>query len=118
MDAELVYRREDLIGWIMGIRRKRAQLFGDDLFSDPAWEILLELYSARLERRTLTLDKMASGSPVSTLTRWAGVLERRGLVACMRDPFSPSIVRIELDEQAALRMAELFRTPPPPSRDC
>ena len=34
---------EDHIVSILGVRRARADILGQSLFSDPAWDILLEL---------------------------------------------------------------------------
>ena len=38
--------------WIRGIqsaRRRREKVFGEDLFADSAWDILLELFAVHLE---------------------------------------------------------------------
>lgn len=77
------------IAWILEIRRERSRVFGDDLFSDPAWDILLELFAARLAERRMTLGDLASVAPQSTLARWVAALEERGLVELMVDPLEP-----------------------------
>lgn len=65
------------------LRNARAGIFGEaDLFHDPAWDILLDLYAAELEGRAvpLTSASIASMVPPSTATRWITLLENRGLV--------------------------------------
>lgn len=83
-------------------RRMRSMLFGHDLFSDPAWDILLHLYQAELEGRALTLEQLSETLRLSlnTVVGQAGVLERRGLV--MEHRSSPNSRR-----RCALRLAPL-----------
>ncbi|HET6536469.1 MAG TPA: hypothetical protein VFG41_09835 [Sphingomicrobium sp.] len=50
---------EDHIRSILTARRARRAVFGADLFSDPAWDILLELYAAQLEGRSILLADLA-----------------------------------------------------------
>ncbi|MBV2150926.1 ArsR family transcriptional regulator [Sphingobium sp. AS12] len=63
-------------------RRARATLLGQNLFSDPAWDMLLLLYQAGLEGRALTLEQLSEKSrlSMSVIVGQVGVLERRGLL--------------------------------------
>lgn len=63
-------------------RRARAMLFGQNLFSDPAWDILLLLYQGELEGRALTLEQLSERSRLSlnTVVGQVGTMERRGLL--------------------------------------
>jgi DNA-binding MarR family transcriptional regulator len=67
---------------IIRARRAREQLLGNDLFADPAWDILLELYACALEQRRVTLSHASSASnvPISTALRWVAKLVNEGLV--------------------------------------
>ena len=69
------------------IRRRRDDIFGRDLFGDPAWNILLELYLAELEDRKMLLSHVAEDevSP-STVLRWLNKLEREGWIRREPDP--------------------------------
>lgn len=69
-------------------RNMRASLFGEDLFGDPAWDILLELYSCELGQRRISVSKVsaASGVPSTTGLRWIGILEERNLAEREKDP--------------------------------
>jgi DNA-binding MarR family transcriptional regulator len=68
---------------MLRLRNMRATIFGaPDLFQDPAWDILLDLYAADLEGRPVSVSSacIASMVPASTALRWIKVLENRGLV--------------------------------------
>lgn len=63
-------------------RDTRNALLGDDLFSDPAWDILLLLF-AELPRREYLMMKdfaLKARVPLTTALRWVSALENRGLV--------------------------------------
>jgi hypothetical protein len=73
---------EDRILSILALRRARTEVLGAGLFSDPAWDTLLELYAANLGRRCMSVANLAVaiGEPQSTTARWVVALEERGLV--------------------------------------
>lgn len=71
-------------------RGDRRALFGAyDVLSDPAWDILLELYIAGLSGNGLYASVVGTeaGIPQSTTLRWLNVLEKMGLVRRNPDPF-------------------------------
>ncbi|MEJ7926101.1 ArsR family transcriptional regulator [Sphingobium sp. AN641] len=63
-------------------RRTRYTLFGQGLFSDPAWDILLLLYRAERDEQPMSLDQLTEVSHISMtiILRHVGVMERRGLL--------------------------------------
>ncbi len=63
------------------IRARRVKL-GNDLFSDFAWVILLQLYLAEVEGRELTILEIADRCDVwmGLAARWVNVLEQKNLV--------------------------------------
>ncbi len=73
---------------MLRLRSTRASIFGEaDLFQDPAWDILLDLYAAALENRAVPVTSacIASMVPTTTALRWIKLLESRGLVASSDD---------------------------------
>jgi hypothetical protein len=94
---------------VLELRRARAAMFGQDLFSDPAWDILLQLFAASLEGRRLGLGDFEGVCPATTLARWLTILERRGLVACNLDCSDPENFSLELSSDAAARLSNLLR---------
>ena len=91
---------------IMEMRRRRSTVFGEGLFSDPAWDILLELFAAELDGRRLGLTDLAHIAPRSTLARWLTALEERGLLLC-GGPLRPDEMRIALSRACSTTMARL-----------
>lgn len=63
-------------------RRARSMLFGQGLFADPAWDLLLTLFQAELEDRTMTLEQLTETLRLSmnVMLNHVGILERRGLL--------------------------------------
>ncbi len=94
---------------IAQIRAHRDRLFGDELFFDPAWNILLDLYQRELEgRRVMVGDACnASGVPPTTGLRWLRILEQRGHVVRTQDPTDKRRVFVALTKQASERMSEV-----------
>ncbi|KQN25028.1 hypothetical protein ASE86_01805 [Sphingomonas sp. Leaf33] len=83
-------RHPDLAGKIYRLRRARDQLFGDqaDVFGEPAWDMLLDLYQAEREGRVLAVSSVCIGANAATSTalRRMRELEDRGLIERRRDP--------------------------------
>ncbi len=69
-------------------RRLRAQFFVTDLFADPAWDMLLDLFAARLERRQVSVSSLciAAAVPPTTALRWISTLHDAGLFERQADP--------------------------------
>lgn len=86
----------DHIASIVMVRQARDAVFGSDLFSDPAWDILLELYTAYLEERPVTLGELTASTRTapSTMSRWIVALERHGLVR--REKEATDIYQVEV----------------------
>lgn len=65
-------------------RKLRSDLLGvpQDMFSMPAWEILLELFLAELtgQKTNVSTVGLCSGIAPSTAQRWLVLLEKRNLV--------------------------------------
>jgi hypothetical protein len=92
---------------LLRMRRRRSRVFGEGLFSDPAWDILLELFAAELGGRRVGLSDLDPIAPRSTLARWLTALEERGLVLCA-GPLQPDEMRIALSRACSATMTRLF----------
>lgn len=73
---------EDHLRSIQMVRRAREEVFGGGLFSDPAWDILLELYAAHLGQRTVSINDLAAEIrlPPGNVSRWVAVLSEKEIV--------------------------------------
>lgn len=76
-DALLAFARETYT-----IRRRRDRHLPGDLFGEPTWDILLDLYVATRENRPVPTTSACIGAnvPPTTALRWLRILETRGLV--------------------------------------
>lgn len=92
-------------------RRSREGHFGSGLFNDPAWDLLLELYSAKLAQCRCTVSGIVDASSVSPTTglRWLDRLAQKGLVTRMADRFDMRRTFVELTEEGESVMNDYFR---------
>ena len=69
-------------------RRLREHFFKNDLFADPAWDMLLDLTVARLEQKDVAVSSLciAACVPTTTALRWIKVLMDAGLLERRVDP--------------------------------
>jgi DNA-binding MarR family transcriptional regulator len=92
-------------------RRLRDQYFESELFADPAWDMLLDLYAARLEKQRVAVSSLciAAAVPATTALRWIKTLTDLGLLVRAADPQDGRRVYIELSANAAARMESFFK---------
>jgi len=93
---------------ILALRRARSEILGEGLFSDPAWDMLLQLFAAKLRGSDVSLTDLVTDVPDSTRARWAGLLQERGLITCRADALIPSVLWIELSARGSMKMSELL----------
>ena len=92
-------------------RRKRTSIFGDpELFGEPGWDILLDLYIAQVEEKPVSVSSacIGSASPPTTGLRWLGVLAEQGLVEREHDPQDQRRVLVRLTDKALEAMDDYF----------
>ena len=91
-------------------RRMREQYFPADLFADPAWDMLLDLYAARLERQPVSVSSLciAAAVPATTALRWIKTMTDAGLFLREADPHDGRRIFIGLAEAAFDALARYF----------
>src|SRR5690606_31571439 len=96
---------------IIRARRLRDQFFRSDLFADPAWDMLLDLMAARIEKSRVAVSSLciAAAVPATTALRWIKLLTDRGLFLRSADPQDGRRVYIELSDEAARGVAAYLR---------
>lgn len=64
------------------ILHRRTAFFGDGMFSDPAWAILLKLFIAQKAHQPVQIAQVreAAGIPAAAATRWMKILVQNGHV--------------------------------------
>ena len=92
-------------------RRRRSTIFSnDELFGEPAWDILLDLYVAHAENTPVSVSSACIGSaaPPTTGLRWLGVLAEQGLILRQHDPEDQRRVLVRLTDKGLSAMDEYF----------
>jgi hypothetical protein len=79
---ERVRNRKNAVRIYLRCRRLRERLLPREIFGEPAWDILLDLYAARLEGKAVSVSSacIASAVPTTTALRWLSKLAECGLV--------------------------------------
>ncbi|APZ97429.1 hypothetical protein BWQ93_02185 [Sphingopyxis sp. QXT-31] len=91
-------------------RRLREQFFPADLFADPAWDMLLDLYASQLERRPVSVSSLciAAAVPATTALRWIKTMTDAGLFSREPDLNDGRRIFIDLAQSAYEGMEEYF----------
>ncbi|MGE8141095.1 winged helix DNA-binding protein [Novosphingobium sp. NPDC080210] len=99
-----------LVRGIIRCRQMRLRFFEQDLFADPAWDMLLDLTAARAEHLRVSVTSLciASGVPTTTALRWIKLLEQSGLVKRIEDDTDRRRAFVTLTERGADAMARFF----------
>lgn len=91
--------------------RERSNYLPGELFSDPAWGMLLELLQAEIEQRRVSLPRLCNISAISatSLARWLKALENRELIIRRADPHDARNEFVELSPKASAALRRYFR---------
>ncbi len=94
----------------LALRRKRDRLFPEGLFGEPVWDLLLDLYIARADGRTISVSSacIAAAVPPTTALRWLRELERRDLVVRTADTGDGRRVHVTLSYNATRLVERLL----------
>lgn len=95
---------------VIRARRMRAEFFDGELFADPAWDMLLDLFAADLEHRQISVSSLciAAAVPPTTALRWIGTMQDAGLFGREADPSDKRRAHLTLTRRAADGMRGYF----------
>ena len=95
-------------------RNRRAEHFCAGIFSDPAWDVLLELYAFALSQQPVTVTQLGTMSyvPATTVARWISLLESQGLIEREIDHLDTRNVYVALTRKGKIAMDGYFRGGP------
>jgi DNA-binding MarR family transcriptional regulator len=96
---------------LIAARASRRHFFSAELFADPAWDILLELYALHCEQRRISISKLclAAAVPSTTALRWLDKLQADGTIMRAADPLDSRRVRVSLSPAAVEAMKSYLR---------
>lgn len=91
-------------------RRARERQVRDSLFSEPAWDIMLELMIARIDGRELRISELGANAAAGEQAHdHVDALVQARLVERFEDADPAQDCSLALSSEAARRMAELYR---------
>lgn len=103
---------EEVLRLLIEMRRMRFRQFDSGLSSNPGWDMLLDLMSARLAGRQVPISSacVAAGIPATTALRLVNGLIEAGYVRRMPDPTDGRRVLVDLTEGGRRHMEVFLRT--------
>lgn len=95
---------------VIRARRLRARFFAEDLFADPAWDMLLDLLQAEIAQLRVPVSSLciAAAVPATTALRWLKSMTDKGLFVRRADPHDGRRVFVELSSNASMAMRRYF----------
>jgi DNA-binding MarR family transcriptional regulator len=100
----------ELIRAIIRARRLRARFFQEELFADPAWDMLLDLLQAEISQLRVPVSSLciAAAVPATTALRWLKTMVQQGLFIRRADPHDGRRVFVELAPEASRALRSYF----------
>jgi len=100
----------DTIRSIIRARRLRSRYFDEELFADPAWDMLLDLLQAEISNLRVPVSSLciAASVPATTALRWLKTMVQQGLFLRRADPHDGRRVFVELAPDASRTLRRYF----------
>jgi hypothetical protein len=100
----------DTVRQVIRARRLRARFFDEELFADPAWDMLLDLLQAEIAQHRVPVSSLciAAAVPATTALRWIKTMTDVGLFKRRADPHDGRRVFVELSQGASDSMRRYF----------
>jgi len=95
---------------VIRARRLRSRFFSEELFADPAWDMLLDLLQAEIAQLRVPVSSLciAAAVPATTALRWIKTMTEQGLFVRRADPHDGRRVFVELAPAASEAMRRYF----------
>lgn len=95
---------------LMDMRRRRDTILGPDLFGEPAWDILLDLYTSEAEGKQVKLSALGliAGIAPTTMMRWTAILLNRGLITRSFDDRDQRVRIVTLSDAGRDRIEQVL----------
>jgi predicted transcriptional regulator len=108
--AELPQVSVEIVRSVIRARRLRGRYFPEDLFADPAWDMMLDLLQAEISHLRVPVSSLciAAAVPATTALRWLKTLVQEGLFVRRADPHDGRRVFVELAPQASQALRRFF----------
>jgi DNA-binding MarR family transcriptional regulator len=95
---------------VIRARRLRTRFFSEDLFADPAWDMLLDLLQAEISQLRVPVSSLciAAAVPATTALRWLKTLVQEGIFVRRADPHDGRRVFVELAPECSRALRRYF----------
>ena len=95
---------------VIRARRLRSRFFEEELFADPAWDMLLDLLQAEIAQLRVPVSSLciAAAVPATTALRWLKTMTDQGMFVRRADPHDGRRVFVELAPDASTAMRRYF----------
>jgi hypothetical protein len=95
---------------VIRARRMRARYFPEELFADPAWDMLLDLLQAEISHLRVPVSSLciAAAVPATTALRWLKSMVSQGVFLRRADPHDGRRVFVELAPEASRALRRYF----------
>ncbi|QIK96348.1 hypothetical protein G7076_07725 [Sphingomonas sp. HDW15A] len=95
---------------VIRARRLRSRYFSEDIFADPAWDMLLDLLQAEIAQHRVPVSSLciAAAVPATTALRWIRTMTDAGLFRRRADPHDGRRIFVELSPSASAAMRQYF----------
>jgi hypothetical protein len=95
---------------VIRARRLRARYFPQEMFADPAWDMLLDLLQAEIAQLRVPVSSLciAAAVPATTALRWLKTMVGEGLFVRRADPHDGRRVFVELAPQTSDALRRYF----------
>jgi DNA-binding MarR family transcriptional regulator len=95
---------------VIRARRLRARYFAEELFADPAWDMLLDLLQAEIAQLRVPVSSLciAAAVPATTALRWLKTMVSQGIFIRRADPHDGRRVFVELAPEASQALRRYF----------
>ena len=95
---------------VIRARRLRARYFREELFADPAWDMLLDLLQAELSHLRVPVSSLciAAAVPATTALRWLKTMVEEKLFVRRADPHDGRRVFVELAPETSMALRRYF----------
>jgi DNA-binding MarR family transcriptional regulator len=95
---------------IIRARRLRARHFPEELFADPAWDMLLDLLQAEISHLRVPVSSLciAAAVPATTALRWLKTMVKEGIFLRRADPHDGRRVFVELAPETSRSLRRYF----------
>ena len=109
-DTEVPQVSAETVRSVIRARRLRSRYFENELFADPAWDMLLDLLQAEIAQLRVPVSSLciAAAVPATTALRWLKTMTEKGLFVRRADPHDGRRVFVELSPQASAAMRRYF----------